>query len=250
MSISSAGSAGDEDREDAGVMKLFSRGPHAALERRLGYRFRRLELLERALTHRSHANEKGLEHNYERLEFLGDAVLGLIAGEWLFGEHPEVAEGELSALKSRLVSERALARYARSVALGEHLLLGVGEERSGGRDKRSLLADSMEAVIGAAFVDGGLRAARKVVLPMLGRLSDETSGKDLRDPKTRLQERAQAEGWALPAYRGLEEAGPDHAKTFVVECVVGEEVTARGEGRSKKAAEQAAAAAALDALEE
>ncbi len=231
-------------------MKLFSRGPHAALERRLGYRFRRLELLERALTHRSHANEKGLEHNYERLEFLGDAVLGLIAGEWLFGEHPEVAEGELSALKSRLVSERALARYARSVALGEHLLLGVGEERSGGRDKRSLLADSMEAVIGAAFVDGGLRAARKVVLPMLGRLSDETSGKDLRDPKTRLQERAQAEGWALPAYRGLEEAGPDHAKTFVVECVVGEEVTARGEGRSKKAAEQAAAAAALDALEE
>lgn len=230
-------------------MKLFSRGPLGALERRIGHRFRRRDLLERALTHRSYANEKGLGHNYERLEFLGDSVLGLVTGEWLFGEHPEVAEGELSALKSKLVSEKALARYARIVDLGEHLRLGVGEERSGGRNKKSLLADSMEAVIGAAFLDGDMRAARKVVLPMLGHLTGVSAGEDLRDPKTRLQEKAQGEGWALPVYRGLAEQGPDHAKTFVVECTVGEEISARGEGRSKKAAEQSAAAAALATLD-
>jgi ribonuclease-3 len=229
-------------------MKLFSRGPLGSFERSIRYRFRNLEMLERALTHRSRANEEGLDHNYERLEFLGDAVLGLVAGEWLFDEYPEIAEGELSALKSRLVNEKALAQYARAVSLGDHLLLGVGEEKSGGRNKRSLLADSMEAVIGAAFLDGGLRAARKVVLPMLTLLSGAAAGEDLRDPKTRLQEKAQAEGWALPEYRCMAEEGPDHAKTFVFECSVGEERTARGEGRSKKAAEQAAASAVLDFL--
>jgi ribonuclease-3 len=240
------GARGDGQGEK---MRFFSRGPLSSFERRIGYRFRRRELLERALTHRSYVNEKGLDRNYERLEFLGDAVLGLVTGEWLFGEHPEVAEGELSALKGRLVSEKALAEYARLVGLGEHIRLGVGEERSGGRNKRSLLADSMEAVIGAAFLDGGLRGARNVVLPMLGLLSGDSVGGDLRDPKTRLQEKAQAEGWALPAYRGLAEQGPDHAKTFVVECTVGEQFAARGEGRSKKAAEQIAAAAVLDVLE-
>jgi ribonuclease-3 len=229
-------------------MRLFSRGPLGTLEERLGYRFRRRELLERALTHRSFAYENGLAYNYERLEFLGDAVLGLVTGEWLFSEHPEVAEGALSAQKARLVSERSLARYAREVGLGEQLRLGVGEARSGGKDKRSLLADSMEAVIGAAFVDGGLRAARRIVLPMLDLFSVDDGDADLRDAKTRLQEEAQARGWELPVYRLVAQEGPDHAKVFVIECVVGDQSAARGEGTSKKAAEQTAASAVLRSL--
>ena len=227
---------------------LFSRGPLRRFERRLGYRFRKREYLERALTHRSFANEQGLARNYERMEFLGDAVLGLVTAEWLFGEHPEVREGALSAHKSQLVSEKALARYARAIGLGAHLKLGVGEGRSGGREKRSLLADSMEAVIGAAFLDGGLRAARRVVLPMLGELSGGSGEEDLRDPKTRLQETVQALGWDLPKYRHLAEEGPDHEKVFVVECAVGDQISTRGEGRTKKSAEQAAAALALGEL--
>ena len=229
---------------------FFSRGPLARLERQLGYRFRHRKYLEKALTHRSYANENGLDYNYERLEFLGDAVLGLVAGEWLFGEHPEVAEGALSAHKSRLVSEEALATYARALGLGDYLRLGVGEERSGGRQKRSLLADSLEAVIGATFLDGGLRAARKAVVPMFEHLSGAGSRKDLRDPKTRLQERTQAEHLDLPDYRCLAEEGPDHAKVFIVECVVAGTSSVHGRGRSKKAAEQAAAAAMLERLEE
>jgi len=229
---------------------FFSHGPLAGLERQLGYRFRRRKYLEKALTHRSYANENGLDYNYERLEFLGDAVLGLVAGEWLFGEHPEVAEGALSAHKSRLVSEKALAKYARALELGGSLRLGVGEERSGGRQKTSLLADSMEAVIGATFLDGGLRAARKVIVPMLEHLSGAGTSNELRDPKTRLQEQAQAEGLELPAYRCLEEEGPDHAKIFVVECVVAGDSRVCARGRSKKAAEQAAAAAMLELLDD
>jgi ribonuclease-3 len=241
--ISSGGSDGAE-REMLGF-----RGPLGELERRLGYRFRRREWLERALTHRSFANEQGLAHDYERLEFLGDAVLGLVTAEWLFAEHPEVAEGKLSEGKSRLVSETALAFWARKIGLGKHLRLGVGEERSGGRDKRSLLADSMEAVLGAVFIDGGLKKARKAILPLLNELAAQIREEELRDPKTRLQELAQAGGWGLPVYHLVAEEGPDHEKIFVVECGVDGVAAGKGRGRSKKRAEQAAASEVLEALE-
>ena len=206
-----------------------------------------------ALTHRSHANEQGLEQNYERLEFLGDAVLGLVTAEWLFRRYTQHPEGTLSKLKSQLVSARSLARYARGLGLGEALRLGVGEERSGGRGKRSLLADSLEAVFGAVYLDGGPEAARKVVEAFLLSVEGPSSGNASapeapEDPKTDLQELLQARGWELPEYRVVAEIGPDHDKRFAVECWAGGECRGRGEGRSKKLAQQAAAADALTVL--
>ncbi|MCB1056555.1 MAG: ribonuclease III [Acidobacteria bacterium] len=228
---------------------IFSRRAPSALEQRLGYRFRSPELLQLALTHRSFANEQGQGGHYERLEFLGDAVLGLVTAEWLFERHPDLPEGELSKLKSSLVSARSLARHARRLGLGEQLQLGVGEERSGGRDKRSLLADSMEAVFGAVFRDGGLEAARKVIGGLLETESGGEASRGPVDPKTELQEVAQARGWALPEYRLVDSQGPDHEKVFVFECFLEGELAGTGQGRSKKVAEQAAAAQALASLD-
>lgn len=218
-------------------------------EERLGYRFRRQELLETALTHRSHANEKGHDRHYERLEFLGDAVLGVVAAEWLYATFPDLPEGDLSKLKSQLVSTRTLADRARLLGLGGELRLGVGEDRSGGRKKASLLADSLEAVLGAVWLDGGPEAARALVRDLLEATME---GRKLAtaDTKTRLQELVQARGWELPEYRVVQEDGPDHRKRFTVECLVEDEVRGRGDGRSKKAAEQAAAAAVLERLSE
>jgi ribonuclease-3 len=218
-------------------------------EERLGHRFKRPDLLALALTHRSYANEQGLPGNSERLEFLGDAVLGVLTAEWLFERHPELPEGELSKAKSVLVSERSLADHALSVGLGEALLLGVGEERSGGRQKPSLLADALEAVFGAVWLDGGVEAARQAVRRFLeGAGAVPGAAKD-GDAKTRLQELLQSRGRERPAYRVVAAEGPDHQKRFEVECVVQEKVLGRGGGRSKKAAEQQAAAAALAELE-
>lgn len=214
-------------------------------ERRLGYRFRDSALLEHALTHRSHAQEAGLEVHYERLEFLGDAVLGLCAAERLYRTRREDAEGELSRLKSWIVSAEPLARYAEEIALGGELRVGVGEERTGGRRKRSLLADALEAVFGAVYLDGGALAARAVVGRYLDRTLDELP-QARADAKTRLQEMAQARGWELPAYEVAAESGPDHAKRFEIEVRLRGEVLGRGTGRSKKEAQQAAAAAALE----
>jgi ribonuclease III len=215
-------------------------------EKRIGYRFRQLPLLELALTHRSYANEQGFETNYERLEFLGDAVLGLVTTEWLYRSHPDLPEGDLTKRKNHLVSKDVLAPYAEQVGLGEEIRLGVGEERSGGRGKTSLLADSMEAVFGAVYLDGGLEAARGAILPMLEGGSGERAPAAIdRDAKTRLQEVAQGRGWALPEYRLTAEAGPDHSKVFTVECWVHGECCGQGEGPSKKIAEQRAASAAL-----
>ncbi|HVR30561.1 MAG TPA: ribonuclease III [Thermoanaerobaculia bacterium] len=217
----------------------------AAFERRLGHAFRDRSRLEAAWVHRSAANERKLAGNYERLEFLGDAVLGLLTAEWLFREFPDLPEGDLARLKSTLVSAEALARYARSLGLGVHLVLGQGEERSGGRDKTSLLADSLEAVMAAVYLDAGLRAARKVVD---GFLRAATKGLDLAavDAKSELQERLQALGREAPTYRVSEQSGPDHAKVFTVEVVIGGEVAGSGTGRSKKAAELEAARRALE----
>ncbi len=218
-------------------------------EDRLGYRFRRAQLLERALTHRSYANENGLEENYERLEFLGDAVLGLATAERLFAETPERQEGELTRSKGHLVSSRVLAEVAEELELGPLLRLGVGEERSGGRSKGSLLADALEAVLGAVFRDGGYEEARRVVVSLLARAPRPARGIDARDAKTKLQELAQARGQGQPSYVEVAASGPDHDKRFTVECVLDGRTLGAGIGRSKKRAEQRAASAALAVLE-
>ena len=218
-------------------------------QRRLGYSFRRPELLERALTHRSYANERGLDENYERLEFLGDAVLGLATAEQLFGETPRRKEGELTRSKGHLVSARVLARLAEQLGLGAILWLGVGEERSGGRRKDSLLADALEAVLGAVFHDGGYEEARRVIAALLDRAPAPAGGIESRDAKTRLQELAQARGWGRPTYHEVATSGPDHDKLFTVECRLDGRSPGVGTGRTKKRAEQAAAAVALARLE-
>ncbi len=213
-------------------------------EQRLGHRFRRPELLAHALTHRSFAKERASEEHYERLEFLGDAVLKLVTAEWLYERHPEQREGALSKQLAHLVSATALAPYASSLDLGGELRLGVGEERSGGRGKRSLLADSLEAVFGAVYLDGGLEAARLVIRRMLEATAGE--GTDVpADAKTALQELAQGRALDLPVYRLVAATGPDHSKRFSVECWLAGELVGRGEGASKKLAEQRAAADAL-----
>lgn len=224
-------------------------GPLRSLEKRLGHRFSHPVLLEEALTHRSFAFEEGDGSNYERLEFLGDSVLGLVAAQWLYQRFPEYPEGELAKLKSRLVSEPILAPFSRQIGLGERMQLGVGEERSGGRDKASLLADVLEAVIGALFLDGGLRAARKVVVEFLEDAMENEARARPFDAKSALQELAQGRGWELPEYRHVEESGPDHRKTFTVECWVRGRLAGRGRGRSKKLAEQEAASISLESLE-
>jgi ribonuclease-3 len=220
------------------------------LEESFGYRFRDPSLLDLALTHRSWANEQGAGENYERLEFLGDAVLGVVTAEWLYRRHPDLPEGDLSRKKAVLVSKPALARWAEHLGVGEHLHLGVGEERSGGRTKASLLADSLEAVFGAIFLDGGLAPARDVVAAFLEGVVRARAQTLHMDAKTRLQELTQSRGWELPEYDLVAELGPDHDKLFGIECRVAGEVVGRGEGRTKKLAEQVAAAEALAALED
>lgn len=226
----------------------FGRRPPIPLEKNLGYRFKRSDLLELALTHRSYANEQGVPEHYERLEFLGDAVLGLVAAEWLYVQHPELPEGDLSKLKAQLVSRSTLAKHAEEMGLGPELRIGVGEDRSGGRAKASLLADSMEAIFGAIYLDGGLEAARPAILSMMEGAGTERTQQRVTDAKTQLQEVVQALGWDLPEYRLVGSSGPDHNKIFTVECWLDGELAGQGEGPSKKMAEQHAAADALARL--
>ena len=217
-------------------------------QKRLGYEFRDQKLLRLALTHRSYAHERNLSQQNERLEFLGDSVLGLITGEELYHRHPSLPEGQLSRRKSYLVSEPTLAQMAAGLQLSRVVLLGVGEDRSGGRDKSSILADSLEAVLGAVFLDGGLQASRIVLRPLLNRQMEATRDWDHRDHKTRLQELLQSRDGIPPHYVLVGEDGPDHAKIFTVECRRSRQALGRGSGSNKKAAEQEAAAAALTAL--
>ncbi|HSM51947.1 MAG TPA: ribonuclease III [Thermoanaerobaculia bacterium] len=220
----------------------------ARLEEWLSWRFRDRRLLAEALTHRSFANERGGEPHYERLEFLGDAVLGLLAAEWLFVSRQGRSEGELSLEKAYLISEPVLARHGVAVGLGPLLRLGVGEERSGGREKPSLLADAIEALLGALFLDGGLAPARVLGFRLLAEAASWERAAVARDPKTALQEASQARGWELPVYETVTEEGPDHAKRFTIACRIGGRRWGEGAGLTKKAAEQAAAADALAAL--
>ena len=220
----------------------------SAFEERLGYRFQRADLLRRALTHKSYSHEAkdaAVRHN-ETFEFLGDSVLGFVIGDLLFRHFPELDEGALSKMRAHLVSAPSLASRARLLEMGEAILLGVGEEKTGGRKKDSLLANLFEAVVAAVFLDGGIDAAREMIERAFADEIIRIDKRDLlfRDFKTALQELAQGKGLALPEYRVVEQVGPDHDKTFIVEVRVGR-MTARGEGSSKKEAQQQAARQAL-----
>jgi ribonuclease-3 len=227
-----------------------SHSPTHVAEQTIGHSFRDQALLDQALTHKSHVNEakhKHLKHN-ERLEFLGDAVLTLVISEHLAAMFPESTEGDLSKLKARLVSEVSLAAASRRLDLGALLRLGRGEELTQGREKPSILANTLEAVVAALYLDAGLEVARKFVLRIFSNeLHDvqEPGGPALYDYKTRLQEWCQKEHDTLPHYVIVRESGPDHQKTFEVQLTVRGDVLGVGMGRTKKEAEQMAAKQAL-----
>ncbi len=223
-----------------------------SLERSIEYRFRDRGLLEHAMTHASRANEDasgGVTDN-ESLEFLGDAVLGFVAADLLFREFPELNEGQKSRMKATLVSTTTLARQAERLALGDHVLLGKGEEKTGGRKKQALLADTYEALIAAIYLDGGVEQARAFIAREFGALVADLKQHGLggHDPKSALQEYLQSRDRPLPEYRIAGEAGPDHRKEFHVSLVVGGQPLADASGPSKKEAEQEAARQALRKL--
>jgi ribonuclease III len=220
-----------------------------ALEAALGYRFGDRALLERALTHSSFANENSrgeVIRDNETFEFLGDSILGFLVAELLFEHYPNFHEGRLSKARSHLVSEPYFASLARKLGIGESLRLAIGEVRSGGRVKDSILADAFEALFAAVYLDGGMaparEAARRLFAPDVATLPQDLS---FHDYKTTLQELAQAEGKTLPLYRLVEESGPDHDKRFVYEVEYGSLIRARGAGSSKKEAQRQAAKSAL-----
>lgn len=220
------------------------------LEEKLGYRFHDGGLLEKALTHSSYANEnksKG-ETSNERLEFLGDSVLGMVVADHLFRSHPDMPEGELTRTRAALVCEESLVEVARKLRLGRYLKLGRGEDAGGGRERPSIQADAVEAVIAAVYLDGGIGSARKLITQFI--LTDNGREQEgaIRDFKTALQELVQRESGQVLVYRLLGERGPDHAKRFSVEVALNGNPVGAGEGRSKKEAEQNAARAAIEKL--
>lgn len=235
-------------RADKGLSLLA--GKEAQLQRlqkELGYTFSDASLLLRCLTHVSYSGAKGGEHN-ETLEFLGDAVLNLAVSDLLMRRFPEKAEGDLSKMRASLVNASTLAKKAAELDLGELLLLGKGEERSGGRKKESILAGAFEALLGGIYWDDGYAAARRVVERYFAsEIQEKRLG--LEDYKTRLQEISQMLFRSPPTYRLISESGPDHAKRFVTEIVIAGKVMGRGEGRSKKQSEQEAARRALEQLQ-
>jgi len=241
--------------------------PPSSLEEAIGYRFQRPDLLERALTHSSHAHERGpraeaaAAADNEQLEFLGDAVLGFIASQALLKRFPHYHEGQLSKMRALLVSAQHLVVVARRLELGKYLRLGRGEEKSGGRTKAALLSDALEALVAAVYLDGGLARVRRFVLksivePELARLQEQTGAEfPVTDFKSALQELLQARGNRQPDYRVVIEKGPEHEKTFTVELRIHTtegngrpDFVARGEGKTKKTAEQHAAHQALEHL--
>lgn len=222
--------------------------PLTGVERALGYRFESEELVELALTHRSYAAEHGLEVSYERLEFLGDAVLQLAVTRHLYETYDDLAEGELAKIRAAVVNKRTLAGIARTLGLGASILLGQGEETSGGRDKDSILADVVESLLGAVYLDGGYEPASRFVLEnWVPFIEDRAAAPGRRDYKTRLQETLARDG-LTPRYEIIE-SGPDHAKAFRADLWVDDELRATGEGSSKKRAEQDAAREATEKLD-
>lgn len=214
------------------------------LEKKLGYKFKRQELLEQALTHASVRGGKKTRVDNERLEFIGDRVLGLAVVEMLGAEFPEANEGELARRYNRLVRGETCAKVGRELGLGQHLFLSDSEAESGGRNKATIIADAVEAVLGAVFLDAGFDKARTVVR-RLWASSTENRPEATADAKSALQEWAQGHGLALPQYIEIARHGPDHAPQFTSEVRISGKEPARGEGASKRAAEQAAASALL-----
>lgn len=227
-------------------------GDPAALEAAVGYRFRDSSLLTRALTHKSRANEdpSGGTLNNESLEFLGDAILGFAVADELYRAFPQYDEGRKSKIKAALVSAPTLARLARALDLGGYLILGRGEEKTGGRRKLALAANAFEALIAAIYLDGGIEPARAFIEREYRPLIDEIKQSEFLSPdyKSALQEYLQASNLPLPRYRVAGESGPDHRKVFQVELIIRDRGIAVGEGRSKKEAEQIAAKIALERL--
>ena len=213
----------------------------AELENKIGYTFQNKDLLRQAVTHSSYANEQKINKtgDYERLEFLGDAVLELVSSEFIYKENPQMPEGQLTRKRSSMVCEPALAFCARDLDLGEYLLLGKGEDATGGRKRESVTSDAMEALIGAIYLDGGFANAKEFIHRFI--LKDLENKKLFFDSKTILQEIVQANFKEVISYHLIGEEGPDHNKIFRVAVHIGEEEYGVGEGRTKKAAEQEAA---------
>ena len=232
----SAGSDGSAPSSDA------ERTPEeAALEAVIGHRFADIRLLRRALTHRSFAFEAGGIGDNERLEFLGDAVLGLIVTDEIYGKLPDSAEGRLAKVRAAAVNTLSLADVARQAGFGRAVRLGVGEQQSGGADKDSILANTMEAILGAVYLDAGIGAATAVVMNLFAELlEDIILRRESLDYKTSLQELTASELSLMPVY-AVTDSGPDHAKDFTAEVTIGDETLGTGTGRSKKEAEQEAA---------
>jgi ribonuclease-3 len=242
----------DSHRADVGSRVVRLRDEFEDLQARIDYFFKDRGLLEHALTHKSRAAEDatgGVADN-ESLEFLGDAVLGLVVADLLFQQYPDYSEGQKSKVKAAVVSTQALARRAEDIQLGDHLILGRGEEKTGGRFKQALLADAYEALIAGIYLDGGLDAAKAFLRRELKEAIDAGVAQTFApDYKSALQERLQALGFPLPEYRLSGSEGPDHRKTFSIEVVVHGEVLGTATGRAKKEAEQEAARLALARLD-
>ncbi len=216
-----------------------------SLEKKLGYSFRDRELLAEALNHSSYANEhKGGLGSNERLEFLGDSVLGFVSAEYLFRLHADLPEGDLTRMRAALVCEQSLYEVAKVLDLGSYLKLGRGEEAGGGRKRQSILADATEAVFAAVYLDGGIEKARELIVRVL--LSQAPAAEERKDYKTTLQEVVQRRSGQVLTYHMVDQSGPDHNKKFLFEVRLNDRPVGRGEGRSKKEAEQAAAKDALE----
>ena len=227
--------------------------PLEDLEERIDYGFKDRALLIKALTHSSYANECRVEQgDNEQLEFLGDSIIGFVVSEYLLANHPQLSEGQLSKLRAHLVSSGSLFRSASSLELGCFLNLGKGEEKNGGRRKQALLVDATEALVAAVYLDGGMDAARRLVLKQFAEdLQDIRSGRFAStDYKSRLQEKLQSLRSGRPEYSVIDESGPDHQKQFSVRLTIGGKPTAEGQGETKKNAEQEAARQALEILEQ
>jgi len=222
----------------------------AAFQKKIGVRFKSVELLSRALTHRSRTNEDpSRNENNERLEFLGDAVLGMVAASYLFRKLPERAEGELARIKSFIVSEDTLSEVALDLGVDRALLIGKGEEQSGGRTKKAILADAMEAVFGACYLDQGFDKACSFILKLLAPEVDKVlANRHRKDYKTIVQEFVQKQYRSYPKYTVVRRSGPDHDRTFWIACVIEDREYGPAEGKNKKEAEQKAASLAYEAI--
>ena len=220
----------------------------ATLEEKIGYTFRDRSLLTTALTHSSYANESRRCASYERLEFLGDSILGFVTASFLYAHIPEIPEGRMTKLRADLVCEQSLYVIAEGIDLGSEMILGRGAERGGERQRPSILADMVEAIIAAIFLDGGLEKASRFIHTMLLDHADLEEIHRSDDSKTALQEFLQRDGECSIRYEEVSESGPDHAKTFTFRVLVGGVPSGEGSGRTKKEAEQAAAAVALKRL--